>query len=50
MKLATTTSDFSAYTVDTLLASQYIKDAGFKYIDYGFGNDFANKIGLLSRF
>ncbi len=49
MKIATTTSDFSMYTNDTLLSSEYINEAGFKYIDYGFGCDFDSKIGFFSN-
>lgn len=49
MKIATTTSDFSLYTSDALTASKYIKKAGFKYIDYGFGADFGQKIGFFSN-
>ena len=49
MKIATTTSDFSNYTSDALKASRYIKRAGFKYIDYGFGDDFAHKVGFFSN-
>ncbi len=49
MKIATTTSDFSSYTSDALMASRYIKRAGFKYIDYGFGDDFAKSVGFFSN-
>jgi len=47
MKLATTTSDFSAYTSNALEAIEYIKQAGFKYIDYNFCVDYKNKTGIF---
>lgn len=49
MKLATTTSDFSLYTTSTAEAMEYIAQAGFKYIDYSFGNDYAENKGIFSE-
>lgn len=46
MKLATTTSDFSAYTANQLESMEYIAKAGFKYIDYNFGRDYAEHSGI----
>lgn len=48
MKLATTTGDFSAYTVQQTECAKYIREAGFKYLDYNFGIDYANKNGVFS--
>ena len=36
MKLATTTSDFAKYTPSPIKALEYIREAGFKYVDYSF--------------
>lgn len=46
MKLATTTGDFAAYTDTQEEAILHIKKAGFKYIDYSFGKDFRNNMGI----
>ena len=48
MKIATTTSDFSLYTSSASEAIEYISQAGFRYIDYGFGEDYAKGIGIFS--
>ena len=48
MKLATTTGDFASYTSDQNKAMEYIKKAGFEYIDYNFGMDYSNKSGVYS--
>ncbi len=49
MKLATTTGDFNEYGVrDQFKAIDYIHQAGFRYIDYSFGNDYRNKTGVFS--
>lgn len=48
MKLATTTNDFAAYTSDSVKAIEYVKEAGFKYIDYSFCIDYKNKTGIYS--
>lgn len=49
MKIATTTSDFSQYTRSAAEAMEYIARAGFKYIDYGFENDYSHRIGIFSE-
>ena len=49
MRLATTTSDFSAYTHNNLEAIEYIKKSGFKYIDYNFGMECNNKTGFFGE-
>ena len=41
MRLATTTADFSAYTSSQIEAMRYIREAGFRYVDYNFGMDYA---------
>lgn len=48
MKLATTTADFSPYTSSQTEAMEYIRRAGFKYIDYNFGTDYQRKCGIFS--
>lgn len=48
MKLATTTGDFSAYTALQEESMQYIRKAGFRYIDYNFGMDYNNHCGVYS--
>ena len=48
MKLATTTADFSPYTSSQTEAMEYIRRAGFKYIDYNFGTDYNHKTGIYS--
>lgn len=48
MKLATTTNDFAAYTSNSIEAIEYVKNAGFKYIDYSFCIDYKNKTGIYS--
>lgn len=47
MKLATTTADFSSYTRSQILAMEYIRLAGFKYVDYSFGIDYSDKSGIF---
>ncbi len=47
MKLATTTSDFSAYTTNSIKAMEYIAQAGFRYIDYNFCVDYNHKTGFF---
>lgn len=49
MKIATTTSDFSLYSNSVPEIIEYIAEAGFKYVDYGFGSDYANGIGIFSE-
>lgn len=46
MKIATTTGDFSAYTHDQAEAMRYIYEAGFRYMDYNFGLDYPERIGV----
>lgn len=48
MKLATTTGDFGAYSADQMEAMAFIRQAGFRYMDYNFGRDFAKKEGFFS--
>ena len=48
MRLATTTGDFDKYCGTYLERVKQINQAGFKYIDYGFGGDYANGIGIFS--
>ena len=49
MKIATTTADFAAYTSSQTEAMEYIRQAGFKYIDYNFGNDYRTKTGIFGN-
>ncbi|MBR5554035.1 MAG: sugar phosphate isomerase/epimerase [Clostridia bacterium] len=49
MKLATTTGDFSNYTVEQTKAMEYCATAGFRYLDYDFGSDFRRKNGAFSN-
>lgn len=46
MKLATTTGDFSAYTVSQKESIDHIREAGFKYADYNFGTDYTRRTGI----
>ena len=48
MKLATTTGDFAAYTRSQTENIDYIHQAGFRYLDYNFGNDYANRTGAYN--
>ncbi len=48
MKLATTTGDFGAYTNDSLTSIRYLHQSGFRYIDYSFGMDYADRVGTYS--
>ena len=48
MKLATTTGDFNAYTRVKEESMQYIRDAGFRYLDYDFGLDYADHSGVYA--
>ena len=49
MEIATTISDFSAYTKDSIKAIEYIAECGFKNIDYGFDSDYKNLCGFFSE-
>ena len=48
MKLATTTGDFSGYTSSQADSVRYIRQAGFRFIDYNFGSDYANRSGAYA--
>lgn len=49
MKLATTTGDFSRYTEDQAEAVKYIREAGFRYIDYSFNLDYKRQNGFFGE-
>lgn len=49
MKLATTTGDFAKYTDSTAIAIGFIKEAGFKYVDYSFGTECDRANGVYSK-
>ncbi len=49
MKLATTTGDYFTYTNSQAEAIQYIKNAGFKYIDYNFTLDYNQNNGVFGE-
>ena len=49
MKLATTTGDFSGYTRSQIESLSYIREAGFRYADYSFGMDYADRKGVYSE-
>ena len=49
MKLATTTSDFAKYTPSPIKALEYIREAGFKYVDYSFCSDYEEKHGFFAE-
>jgi len=49
MKLATTTADFASYTSSQTEAMEYIRQAGFKYVDYNFGTDYNCKTGIFGN-
>ena len=48
MKLATTTGDYSAYSISASEALERIRRAGFKYADYNFDLDYSRKSGVYS--
>ena len=48
MKLATTTGDFGAYAKTQQERMDYISRAGFRYVDYSFGADYADRSGVYS--
>ena len=48
MKIATTTGDFSAYASTQQECVRYIRQAGFRYIDYNFGMDYKNRSGVYA--
>ncbi len=47
MKLATTTGDFRLYAQSQIDSIKYIRQAGFRYIDYSFSIDYANRSGVF---
>ena len=47
MKLATTTGDFNEYSISQKEALRHIKEAGFSYADYNFGQDYRRKDGFF---
>ena len=49
MKLATTTGDFAGYTDSQTDCAKWIAEAGFRYLDYNFGMDFACKNGAFGE-
>lgn len=49
MKLATTTGDFWGYTHSQKDSMKYIREAGFRYMDYNFGGDYSNRSGVYSE-
>ena len=48
MRLATTTGDFAAYTQDQKQSMACIRQAGFRFLDYSFGPDYARRDGAYS--
>lgn len=48
MKLATTTSDFAAYTSSQMDSIKWIHSAGFRYVDYSFEMDYSNQYGVFA--
>ena len=49
MKLATTTGDLWGYTGSQEKSMQYIREAGFRYMDYNFGCDYGNRSGVYAE-
>lgn len=49
MYLATTTGDFGAYTHSQAESMAYIKQAGFRFLDYNFGSDYSRRDGVYSE-
>ena len=50
MKLATRTGDFAGYTTSQSEALGYLREAGFRYADYSFGDDFNTRTGIYGDF
>ena len=48
MKLATTTGDFSGYASTQTESMQYIREAGFRFMDYNFGSDYSRRDGFFA--
>lgn len=49
MKLATTTSDYFAYSLSHTDILKHIRKAGFRYADYNFGRDYNQRDGVYSE-
>ena len=49
MKLATTTSDYSAYTDSQAEALHHLRNAGFRYADYNFCLDYRHRNGVYTE-
>ena len=49
MKLATTTGDFNEYGFSQAESLKHIKEAGFSFADYNFGQDFRRKDGFFGE-
>ena len=49
MYLATTTGDFNEYGISQIEALKHIKEAGFSYADYNFGQDYRRKDGFFGN-
>ncbi|MBQ4353624.1 MAG: sugar phosphate isomerase/epimerase [Clostridia bacterium] len=49
MKLATTTGDFGAYASSQQESMRYIRQAGFRFLDYNFGSDYGKRNGVYSE-
>ncbi len=48
MKLATTTGDLGGYVPSLEIAMEYLREAGFRYLDYNFGSDYSGRTGIYS--
>ena len=49
MRLATTTGDRWGYTHSQAESMKYIREAGFRYMDYNFGSDYSNRSGVYGE-
>ena len=49
MKLATTTGDYSQYSLTQADILKHIRAAGFRYADYNFGGDYRQRNGVYSE-
>lgn len=50
MRIATTTADFQRDADNNIDRTKLIAQCGFKYIDYSFGRDFAEKVGFFGDY
>ncbi|MBE6581174.1 MAG: sugar phosphate isomerase/epimerase [Ruminococcaceae bacterium] len=50
MKLATRTGDFFGYTKSAQDSLGFLREAGFRYADYSFGDDFSTRTGIYADF